>query len=153
MVFLHWFAGRRRTASIGDVLRVKAAARGIRVEPREFDLTRPAHDGGGDVFAYADAHLESARRGEVDIFHAGFPCSSFSRARFNRPGVLGPPPVRSRAHPRGLPGNTPAQQREAELGDKLADASLLMARAVQASARLRGVPAAATPENPDDPGG
>ena len=35
MVFLHSFAGRRRPASIGDILRVKAAARGIRVEPRE----------------------------------------------------------------------------------------------------------------------
>ena len=37
----------------------------------------------------------AALNGHFDGFHSGFPCSSFSRARF-RPG--GPPPVRKRQH-------------------------------------------------------
>ena len=52
----------------------------------------------------------AALNGHFDDFHSGFPCSSFSRARFRGR----PPPVRDRQHLRGRPSNSRVQQLEAE---------------------------------------
>lgn len=57
--------------------------------------------------------------GEFDGFHGGFPCSSFSMARYNNP-TRGPPPVRSGEEIYGLATNDRAQQREADLGTLMA---------------------------------
>ena len=96
------------------------------------------------------AYQELGRRideGEFDGFHGGFPCSSFSMARYNRPD-RGPPPVRSGAELYGLSTNNRAQQREADLGTLMASqCSWLCERQVK-SCRRRGVPEVATLENP-----
>ena len=49
------------------------------------------------------ALMELCEGGWVDIVLGGPPCSTWSRARYNR-RRLGPPPVRSRLCPWGLPG-------------------------------------------------
>ena len=77
----------------------------------------------------------------------GFPCSTFSRLRFReQPGMPGP--VRDLEHMRGLPSNTPAQQKEADVGWLLAARSATFMDAVRCSARERSVQAVATLENP-----
>ena len=95
------------------------------------------------------SNFTAALNGHFDGFHSGFPCSSFSRARF-RPG--GPPPVRDRQFLRGRPSNSRAQQLEAEKGALLATRSAAMVRAVQSGGKKRGLCCTATLENPADPG-
>ena len=80
-------------------------------------------------------------------FPLGFPCSSFSRARFL---LGGRPLVRNRQHLRGCPSNSRVQQLEAEKGTVLATRSAAMVRAVQL--KKRGLRCTATLENPADPG-
>ena len=94
-------------------------------------------------------HLKDAAADDVDGFHSGFPCSTFSRARFN--GRPGPKPVRTASQILGLATNTPVQQAEADRGTLGALRSVEMCRAVSDSARARGVPQVATVENPAPP--
>ena len=72
----------------------------------------------------------------IDGMHAGFPCGSFSMVR-NRPG--GPPPVRSREFPYGLPTNDVLQQKEADTGTVLAVRSSMLASKVLDNHRKRKV--------------
>ena len=64
----------------------------------------------------------------MDAAHSGFPCGSFSRARYREGSE--PPPVRSKQWIYGLPTNDVKQQAEAGLG------SLLAIRSVQFAADL-----------------
>jgi site-specific DNA-cytosine methylase len=90
---------------------------------------------------------KSVMDGEWDGFHSGFPCSSFSRVRWrDSPG--GPLPVRCSARIYGLPGNTPAQQREADEGTLMATRSAWLHEKQVASCRRREVPEVSTLENP-----
>ena len=88
--------------------------------------------------------LEEAEAHSFDGAHAGFPCGSFSRARYNE--GTGPSPVRSLQHMYGLPGNSSSQQAEADRG------TILAVRSVEAvglrSQRRRRVPQVGTLENP-----
>ena len=90
---------------------------------------------------------KSVMDGEWDGFHSGFPCTSFSRVRWrDSPG--GPLPVRCSARIYGLPGNTPAQQREADEGTLMATRSAGLHEKQVASCRRREVPEVSTLENP-----
>ena len=82
---------------------------------------------------------------EVDGSHCGFPCGSFSMVRSKQGG---PPPVRSRQWPYGLPDNTPAQQAEADRGTVLAVRSSLLSAKLLDSQRRRRMGEVATLENP-----
>ena len=53
----------------------------------------------------------------MDAAHSGFPCGSFSRARYREGSE--PPPVRSKQWIYGLPTNDVKQQAEAGLGSLL----------------------------------
>ena len=60
-------------------------------------------------------HLQLAREGRVDGYHAGFPCSTFSRLRWRKAdNMLGP--VRSKEYPYGLPSNSAAQHKGGSRG-------------------------------------
>ncbi|CAK0846343.1 unnamed protein product [Prorocentrum cordatum] len=102
MVVMHLFAGRRRRGDVQEVVERLAKERNLRViflsadlldDPR-WDLANPS------TFS---ALMELCEGGWVDIVLGGPPCSTWSRARYNRRRP-GPPPVRSRLCPRGLPG-------------------------------------------------
>ena len=58
---------------------------------------------------------------EFDYFHAGFPCNTSSRARWN-PGK-GPGPARSAEETYGLSSNTESQQQQADRGTILSTSS------------------------------
>ncbi|CAK0872525.1 unnamed protein product [Prorocentrum cordatum] len=102
MVVMHLFAGRRRRGDVQEVVERLAKERNLRVlflsadlldDPR-WDLANPS------TFS---ALMELCEGGWVDIVLGGPPCSTWSRARYNRRRP-GPPPVRSRLCPWGLPG-------------------------------------------------
>ena len=94
-----------------------------------------------------EQHLSRAARGEIDGYHAGWPCSTFSRLRWrSSPGLPGP--VRSRSAPNGFMSNTGSQQRECDRGTLMLARSLAMAQNV-ADSRGPGVGGAFyTLENP-----
>ena len=88
-----------------------------------------------------------AQRGRIDGYHAGFPCSTFSRLRHRRePGL--PPPVRTKAEPYGMKANTRAQQEECDRGTVMALRSITMAKLVANRKRGGRIQAIATLENP-----
>ena len=60
--------------------------------------------------------LQRAQSGEFLAIIAAPPCSTFSVARHFRPG---PPPVRNRQHPRGIPNQNPVRAKEAERANLL----------------------------------
>ena len=142
--FVHWFAGTARFG-VGEAVVAEASKHGLRAEHISLDRDRDGVDLAADE--PAESHLAWAREHKVDGAHAGFPCSTFPRLRFReQPGM--PSPVRDLEHMRGLPSNTPAQQKEADVGWLLAARSATFMDAVRSSARERSVQAAAILENP-----
>ena len=89
---------------------------------------------------------DEVTQGEFDYFHAGFPCNTFSRARWN-PG-RGPAPVRSAEEIYGLSTNNETQQQQADLGTVMATSASKIMRKHCRSCKMRGVPEMATLENP-----
>eukprot|EP00435_Cladocopium_sp_Y103_P072900 s399_g41.t1 len=83
---------------------------------------------------------------EFDYFHAGFPCNTFSRARWN-PGK-GPKALRSAAEIYGLSTNTESQQQQADRGTVMATSASHLMKKQCHSCKARGIPEMATLENP-----
>ena len=80
-----------------------------------------------------------------DGLHSGWPCGSFSMARW-KPG--GPPPVRSREEIYGLSSDNARQQQEADRGTLAATRSVALMKLQCQRADARGIPRVATGENP-----
>ena len=103
-IFVHHFSGAKDV--LGEAVMAEAKEQGVRVTVVSVDthleggVGRAALD--GDLSKdrpYLD-HLKLAKDGCVDLYHAGFPCTTFSRLRFREsPGM--PSPVRDKAHPYG----------------------------------------------------
>ena len=91
--------------------------------------------------------LEQTKEGEYDGFHSGFPCNTFSVARWN-PVPGRPPPLRSGSEIYGLAGNTKEMQEQADEGTMLAVRSVWLAEAQIQSSKRRQTPPIATLENP-----
>ena len=142
--FLHMFSGERDV--LGECLKEMAKKEGLQVEVYSLDKK-----GEGDVDLAKDhPFLELKEEAEAHAFdagHAGFPCNTFSRARWNM-DFRGPPPVRSLQHIYGLPSNSVEEQQMADVGTLLASRSVVVIGAILKSQRLRQVPQAGTLENP-----
>lgn len=119
-LFIHHFSGARGDR-LGRAIKAEAERMRMRVKVIGVDKESDGNDLSWDQ-PYTE-HLRMAREGLVDGFHAGFPCSTFSRLRWREAPNL-PGPVRSKSHPYGLPSNTPAQQKECDVG------TVLLARSV-----------------------
>eukprot|EP00435_Cladocopium_sp_Y103_P017963 s5122_g4.t1 len=139
--FVHFFSGVKDV--LGEAVKRMADLQGIKVKvyalDKEQGIDLSAQQPFGDM-------LDLTRTGEIDASHCGFPCGSFSRARY-REGS-GPPPVRSSQWIYGLPTNSVRQQAEADLGSLLAIRSVQFTSDVLQSQRLRAVPDCGTLENP-----
>eukprot|EP00435_Cladocopium_sp_Y103_P032890 s2894_g8.t1 len=83
---------------------------------------------------------------EFDYVHGGFPCNTFSRARWNE--GKGPKPVRSAQEIYGLSSNSERQQQEADRGTVMATSTSNLVKKQCHSCKARGVPETATMENP-----
>ena len=142
--FLHLFSGKKDV--LGKELLRQSHAEGLNVEICALDRER---EGGPDMLAdqpYQDL-VRDAAKGDFDASHAGYPCGSFSRVRYvDKPGMPGP--VRSLQHIYGLPANSEKQQKEADQGTIMCVRSLNITAEVIQAQRRRGVPEAATLENP-----
>ena len=142
--YLHLFSGEEDQLAIALKVEAQKQMLEIHVESldrkrdKELNLTDPK------VFDDIDATVDE---GEWDGIHSGFPCSSFSRVRW-RDATGGAPPVRSKDHIYGLPGNTISQQAEADRGTLMASRSAWIHKKQIASSRKRGIPEVSTMENP-----
>ena len=101
--YLHLFAGEKD--ALGDAIAVEAKRARIKVECIGLDRKTNAE------VDLSNSEVMEKIRGEVegdewDGYHSGFPCGSFSRARWV-PG--GPPPVRSSQEMYGLASNSQRQ--------------------------------------------
>ena len=141
---LHMFSGPKDL--LGDALRVECEKQGMKFHVTVTALDRKLDPGLDLSTTAAKAELErDIREGEFDYVHGGFPCGSFSRARW-QPG--GPPPVRSAQELHGLSTNSEAQQKEADLGTMMAVNTTNLVRTQVDTCKARGVPPLGTLENP-----
>ena len=126
--FLHHYAGPRDP--LGAAVHRNARKAGLNVE-----VIAAEKDWGQDLCDDEpyNTHLGWAKEGLIDGFHAGFPCSTYSRLRFRDAPNL-PGPVRTRAEPYGRKANTPEQQRECDRG------TVMMARSVQLAEEMAKAP-------------
>ena len=127
-LFIHHFSGGEQDVLTEQIQR-QADIEDVKIKVVSVD--REA--GSGDLlrdFPYK-THLKWAQRGLVDGYHAGFPCSTFSRLRWReRQGYPGP--VRSKLFPYGLMTNNSRQQAECDRGTILAARAADMAKEVEA---------------------
>ena len=138
--FVHLFSGPKDVLKMA--LQAEAKKEGIAVQVESYDkLAEGAHDLAADN-PYGEI-LESVDT--IDGMHAGFPCGSFSMVRSKEGG---PPPVRSRQWPYGLPSNDTMQQKEADRGTVLAVRATIVAAKTLDQQRTRKVGEVATLENP-----
>ena len=92
--------------------------------------------------------LNECKAGRFDAMMIGFPCSTFSASRFftARDGTPGPPPVRTKTHPDGIPDDMldPRHQNE------LKKSNILLTRTISAAIAARLSPSKTTVifENP-----
>ena len=140
--FLHHFAGPRDP--LGAEIHRIAKKKGLNVE-----VISAERDWGQDLCADEpyNTHLRWAREGLIDGFHAGFPCSTFSRLRFREAAGL-PGPVRTRAEPYGKASNNEAQQRECDRGTVMLARSTQLAEEVMRSPTTSIVVKPTSLENP-----
>ena len=117
-----------------------AQREGLQIEIYSLD-----RQGEGDVDLTKDHPFmelkEEVNASAFDAAHAGFPCNTFSRARWNMVN-RGPPPIRSLQHIYGLPSNSPEEQQQADVGTLLASRSVEIVGAVLKDQRKRRVPQA-----------
>eukprot|EP00435_Cladocopium_sp_Y103_P018977 s4373_g4.t1 len=142
-VFVHHYAGANDplTAAVKE----DALAKGIKLKCIGIEKAT----GAGNLLAdepYA-THMQWAERGYIDAFHAGFPCSTFSKLRFREAEGL-PGPVRTLQEPYGRAANTPQEQRECDEGTVMASRSINIAKVIAERKGEARVGAVATLENP-----
>ena len=140
--FLHMFSGLRRPGDLEWYLVRLGAPVGIRVVVesmdyaygQEFDLS----DG-----SVIDRLVHASRRKVYSGGQNGSPCSTWSRVRFV-PG--GPPPLRMRDSPWGIPSNTKTQQLHCDEHSRMWHGSMDVLEAIAQSGGL------VVNEHPKDPG-
>lgn len=103
--FLHVFSGK--TDVLGEEICKVASEKGLVATVTFVDKE---HDGSDlSVEEPYETILRDVSEGEFDGFHSGFPCNTFSVARWNEMQGM-PGPIRSGAHIYGLPSNDRFQQ-------------------------------------------
>ena len=141
-VYLHHFSGPKDP--LGAALRRAAESRKLKIEVVSCDLTLGADLAATQPFT---EQLEKARAAKFDGYHAGFPCATFTRARWRSlPG--GPPPVRSKQEPYGIVGQDLVRQAEADAGTIFAARSVLMAETILNAPSPSGLDPPVSLENP-----
>ena len=93
-LFIHHFAGRDDV--LGKAVKEAAAQRNLKVTVLSVDI----ENGTGDLSQDEPylGHLKMAQAGLVDGYHAGFPCTTFSRLKF-REAKGYPGPLRTATYP------------------------------------------------------
>ena len=115
---LYLFSGKRRDSSFAKMVQEEAGRHGLRVQVEEVDiLIDPTQDLSKATIRAGWIH--KIRSGEYNVVLITPPCSTFTRARCAN--KRGPPPLRSKQHPRGFPWLKSELMKQAELGNQLSD--------------------------------
>ena len=139
---LHTFSGPRRKNDFEYFMKVVASTTGIYMIVESIDpLIGAAFNLMDDGF-YGGL-LQAAAAGAFMIHLSGPPCSTWSIARFRKPG---PPVVRTREFPFGIPGLSVRLQTQVAAHSQLMRRAFEISRAVMRAGGLFAI------ENPKDPG-
>ena len=145
-VFIHHFSGP--VDNLGRAVKEESEKLGLNVHLASVELENGEDLTKTEPYVH---HLASAKRGDIDGYHSGFPCNSFTVLRWREaPGL--PPPVRSAAAPYGLPGQSRERQEEADKGTVMMSRSLGMASAMMEAEENKVIPGFVTLENPPPSG-
>ena len=93
-VFLHHFSGKEDV--LGTEMMKAAVQNKIKLEVISVDKDSNS----GDLLAAEpyESHYKMATEGKIDGYHAGWPCTTFSRLRWRAqegmPGLMASPPIR-----------------------------------------------------------
>ena len=142
-LFIHHFAGK--DDPLEAAVREAAALKNLKVTVLSVDIENGAGDLSEDE-PYL-GHLKMARAGLVDGYHAGFPCTTFTRLKF-REAEGYPGPVRTATYPYGVPGLTEKRKEQCDKGTVFASRSAKMATAVLEAPRETSIKPCSTLENP-----
>ena len=140
---LYLFAGRARWGDIRHHLHKLARQCGARLHMEEFDIER-ADDHDLSAGPLWEEIMEKLRAGGHDVLVLAPPCEDFTRVKYSL--SEGPPPSRSKEHPRGFPGL------QGEARRKAASANLLVDRSLEAAEAAHEAGAAFLLEHPEDLG-
>ena len=142
-VFLHHFSGKEDV--LGTEMMKAAVQNKIKLEVISVDKDSNS----GDLLAAEpyESHYKMATEGMIDGYHAGWPCTTFSRLRWRAQEGM-PGPVRSREFPYGFPTNSVRRQEECDAGTVMLARSLNMAEAVERGKGGSTIGGFSTLENP-----
>ena len=142
------YSGESRKSSVAEELKILCEKSGAGLEVHEVDIL----NGGSEhnlLDTEAQARWESRiADGEFDVVIVTPPCSSWTRSLF-RPG--GPPPVRDKRHPWGLPNATNAIRSRAKQGNEFIHFAIRAASAAH-RAKASGATCRLLLEHPEDLG-
>ena len=127
-LFVHHFSGTER-----DVLSQAIEEEAVRQKVKVKTVGVDKEAGTGDLLQDNpyNLHLEWAKKGLIDGYHAGFPCTTFSRLLWRQAEGM-PRPVRSKSHPYGLPTNDEQQQARCDQGTVFAARAVNVAKEIEA---------------------
>ena len=143
-VFVHHFAGK--TDNLSKALEEEARAQGLRVSTISVEKENGQNLASREPYVH---HLVSAKRGDIDGYHSGFPCNTYPRLRFRAQEGM-PKPLRTKSHPYGIPGLDQRRKAEVDEGTILMSRSVDIIKAMKESDRNLAVPSFYTLENPPE---
>ena len=115
---LYLFSGKSRETSFAMMVQKISQKHELRVQITEVDIVNDDKH---------DLSKEAVKAGWMNQIQSGInnvvlvtpPCSTFTRARCAN--KRGPPPIRSKQHPKGFPWLRVELRKQAELGNRLVD--------------------------------
>ena len=122
----------------------EAERRGIKVVVASRDI-----ETGADLLADKPFNndLIEAKKGSIDAYHSGFPCTTYTRLRWN-PKEGYPGPVRSKSKPYGLDDLSEKRKKEVDDGTLMMARSVFMGKAIMDFDWDTAFPSVVTLENP-----
>lgn len=144
LVAVHLFSGPRRMGDVHHWWSLLSTTYGVEIALEDYDICILVRQHDLTREPFFRWLLGRAERGQINWVLGGPPCGTWSRARFSpKPG---PPPVRTREHPWGLPNLSRHQQHSVEIGTTLLLNYIEICRAVASAGGFYIL------EHPEDPG-
>ena len=144
--FVHHYCGEHDRLS--EEVERECKKQGIRVNTTSIDLEKGHDLTQREPYVH---HLESARQGQIDGYHAGFPCNTYTVLRWRAAKYM-PKPLRSKKWPYGFPSLNESQKQECNKGTIMMARSVEMCRTMHRADVGVKVPSFFTLENPPPSG-
>ncbi len=141
-IFVHHFSGKEDRLS--QALKDEADKLGLTVNTYSADIARGNDLGEEQPFK---SHHHGAFMADVDGYHSGFPCNTYSKLRW-RPLAGHPGPLRSKEEPYGFSTLSRAQKIECDKGTIYMARSVDMVKAMEEGHKDMVVKGFSTLENP-----